>query len=122
MRSDQVPFKPSPVGLALLMISLAAGAGLSALLNNGAPMVVFGLAGFYLLFAIRMADQWEKVAVLRMGRYIGLRGPGLFHVIPVVDRLSRSVAIDAEARALYVNEDPNVGVTTVLRAGVRFSI
>jgi hypothetical protein len=37
-------------------------------------------------------------------------------------RLSRSLAIDAEARALYVNEDPNVGVTTVLRAGLRFSI
>ena len=35
-------------------------------------------------------------------------------------RLSRSLAIDAEARALYVNDDPNVGLTTVLRAGLRF--
>ena len=67
MRADRVPFRASPIGIALLMISLAAGGGLSALLNNGAPMVVFGLAGFYLLFAIRMADQWEKVAVLRFG-------------------------------------------------------
>jgi opacity protein-like surface antigen len=35
-------------------------------------------------------------------------------------RLGRSVAVDAEARALYVNDDPNVGLTTVLRAGFRF--
>ena len=35
-------------------------------------------------------------------------------------RLSRSLSLDAEARALYVNDDPNVGLTTVLRAGLRF--
>ena len=38
-----------------------------------------------------MADQWEKVAVLRLGRYRGLRGPGLFHVIPIVDTVSQYV-------------------------------
>ena len=91
MRSELVPFKASPVGIALLVISLAAGLGLSALLHNGLPAAVFGLAGLYLLFAVRMADQWEKVAVLRFGKYIGLRGPGLFYLIPVVDSLSRYV-------------------------------
>lgn len=84
MRPDLVPFKASPVGVASLVISLAAGIGLAALLRNPAPIAVFGLAGVYLLFAIRMADQWEKVAVLRLGKYIGLRGPGLFYIIPVV--------------------------------------
>ncbi len=34
------------------------------------------LAGIYFLFAIKVVDQWEKVAVLRFGRYRGLRGPG----------------------------------------------
>jgi hypothetical protein len=48
------------------------------------------LVGVYLLFSIKVADQWEKVAVLARA-YIGLRGPGLFHVIPIVDRLSRYV-------------------------------
>ena len=38
-----------------------------------------------------MADQWEKVAVLRLGRYRGLRGPGWFHVIPIVDTVSEYV-------------------------------
>ena len=46
---------------------------------------------FYLLLAIKVADQWEKVAVLRLGRYIGLRGPGRFLIVPIADRLSRRV-------------------------------
>ena len=40
---------------------------------------------------IKYADQWEKAVVLRLGRYRGLRGPGLFYVIPVVDRISYHV-------------------------------
>jgi len=41
--------------------------------------------------SIKFADQWEKAVVLRLGRYRGLRGPGLFYVIPVVDRISYHV-------------------------------
>src|SRR5688572_18948724 len=39
----------------------------------------------YLLFAIKVASQWEKVVVLRLGKFIGLKGPGLFWVIPIID-------------------------------------
>jgi regulator of protease activity HflC (stomatin/prohibitin superfamily) len=46
------------------------------------------LIAFYILFALKVADQWEKVVVLRFGRFIGLRGPGLFWIIPIVDRTS----------------------------------
>jgi regulator of protease activity HflC (stomatin/prohibitin superfamily) len=49
------------------------------------------LVGVYLLFSIKVAKQWQKTAVLRLGRYAGLRGPGVFHVIPVIDSLSRYV-------------------------------
>ena len=111
MRADRVAFKASPVGVALLVISLAAGLGLSALLHNDAPMVVFGLVGLYLLFAIRQADQWEKVAVLRFGKYIGLRGPGLFHMIPVVDSLSRYV--DQRVRVANVSAESTLTRDTV---------
>jgi len=38
--------------------------------------------------AIRIADQWEKAVVLRMGKFRGLKGPGLFLVIPIVDRVA----------------------------------
>jgi regulator of protease activity HflC (stomatin/prohibitin superfamily) len=43
------------------------------------------LIGLYLLFALKVADQWEKSVVLRFGRYRGLFGPGLFWIVPVVD-------------------------------------
>ena len=111
MKADRVPFKASPAGVALLVISIAAGVGLSALLRNDAPMVAFGLVGLYLLFAIRQADQWEKVAVLRFGKYIGLRGPGLFHMIPVVDSLSRYV--DQRVRVANVSAESTLTRDTV---------
>jgi regulator of protease activity HflC (stomatin/prohibitin superfamily) len=37
--------------------------------------------------AIRIADQWEKAVVLRMGKFQGLKGPGFFMIIPIIDRV-----------------------------------
>ena len=49
------------------------------------------LAGVYCAYALKVAAQWQKAAVLRLGRYRGLRGPGLFHIIPVIDSVSQYV-------------------------------
>jgi len=81
----------SNVGAALGVIFIVAGVWWTKATNQSAPAVVMSLIGLYLMFAIRVADQWEKVAVLRLGRYRGLRGPGIFHMIPIVDSLSRFV-------------------------------
>ena len=65
-----------------------AGIGLLASLSAG---VVAGIAiglGALAGAAIKFTDQWEKAVVLRMGRYRGLRGPGMYFVIPIVDRVS----------------------------------
>jgi len=56
-----------------------------------APVITGMIVGLYLMFAIKVADQWEKCVVLRLGRYRALRGPGPFHVIPVVDTISKFV-------------------------------
>jgi regulator of protease activity HflC (stomatin/prohibitin superfamily) len=47
--------------------------------------LVADLVGLYILFALKVADQWEKAVVLRFGRFTGLKGPGLFWIIPVID-------------------------------------
>ena len=73
--------------LAAIIVSLT----VAVLLKNPVPVVFGFLIGLYLLFSLKVADQWEKVAVLRLGKYQGLRGPGLFHIIPVVDTLSSFV-------------------------------
>ena len=53
----------------------------------GISMGIVDLAALYILFALKVADQWEKAVVLRFGRFTALRGPGVFWVIPVVDRI-----------------------------------
>jgi hypothetical protein len=83
--------KVSPIAAAVFIICMLAGAGLTTLTKEPLCMLGASLIGIYFLFAIKVADQWEKVAVLRLGRYRGLRGPGLFMIIPVVDMLSNFV-------------------------------
>jgi regulator of protease activity HflC (stomatin/prohibitin superfamily) len=111
MRNEQMQLRMSNVGVALFVVSLAAGGGITAATGQPAAMVVAALVGLYFLFAIRMADQWERVAVLRFGKYIGLRGPGLFHMIPVVDSLSRFV--DQRVRVANVSAESTLTRDTV---------
>ncbi len=77
--------------LVLMLVSIAAGWFMFArdMRSGWIAGVVTGinLLGLYLLFALKVADQWEKAVVLRFGRFIGLRGPGVFWMIPIVDRI-----------------------------------
>jgi uncharacterized membrane protein YqiK len=41
--------------------------------------------------AICIADQWEKAVVLRMGKYKGLKGPGIFFIIPIIDKIDNYI-------------------------------
>jgi regulator of protease activity HflC (stomatin/prohibitin superfamily) len=101
----------SAIAAAVAVVSAAVGFGLAAL--TGKPLfLVAGVAvGAWFLFSIKVADQWEKVAVLRLGRYIGLRGPGLFLVIPIVDQLSRTV--DQRVRTAGVKAESTLTRDTV---------
>ena len=111
MRPDQNQMRLSSIGISLFVISLAAGGGVMAATGSRAPLAVGALVGLYFLFAIRIADQWERVAVLRFGRFIGLRGPGLFHMVPIVDRLSRYV--DQRVRVANVSAESTLTRDTV---------
>jgi len=106
-----VQVQVSRIGVALFVICAVAGALLTKVLESPAPLIAGMLIGLYFLFAIRVADQWEKVAVLRLGRFIGLRGPGVFHIIPVVDALSRYV--DQRVRVANVTAESTLTRDTV---------
>jgi len=45
------------------------------------------LIGTYILYALRVASQWEKAIILRLGRFHKLAGPGLFWIVPIIDTL-----------------------------------
>ncbi len=85
---------PPVAGMLFTVILLLAGGtalGLEALgaadWASGAAVVAWTLIGVYVLMALKIADQWEKAVVLRFGRFRGLRGPGIFWIVPVVDRI-----------------------------------
>jgi regulator of protease activity HflC (stomatin/prohibitin superfamily) len=45
------------------------------------------IMGTYILYALKVASQWEKAVVLRLGKFHGLRGPGVFWIIPIIDSI-----------------------------------
>lgn len=111
MRLEQMSLRISGIGTALFVICILLGMIVTIAIGNPAPVIVGALAGVYLMFSIKVADQWEKVAVLRLGRYVGLRGPGMFHIIPVVDTLSRYV--DQRVRVANVTAESTLTRDTV---------
>ncbi len=51
----------------------------------GTAVFICTFIGLYFLFALKVASQWEKVIVLRLGKFVGLKGPGVFWLTPVID-------------------------------------
>jgi regulator of protease activity HflC (stomatin/prohibitin superfamily) len=101
----------SGAAVAVFVIVLLIGIGVSVALNSRIPTIAGALIGLYFLLAIKVADQWEKIAVLRLGRYVGLRGPGMFFIIPILDRLSRRV--DQRVRVASVTAESTLTRNTV---------
>jgi regulator of protease activity HflC (stomatin/prohibitin superfamily) len=81
----------SPVGALAAAVVFAAGMAILAVTKSPWGLFAGLLFGVYLLFSIKVAKQWQKVAVLRLGRYAGLRGPGMFHIIPIIETTSKFV-------------------------------
>ena len=101
----------STVGFAVFALSLVAGAVATALSSHATLFFGGFVIGIYFLYAIKVVNQWERVAVLRFGRYKGLRGPGVFLIIPVIDSLSRYV--DQRIRLATVNAESTLTRDTV---------
>jgi regulator of protease activity HflC (stomatin/prohibitin superfamily) len=99
------------VALLLFVVSVLAGIAVSQSLHHQAPAIFGVLVGLYFLIAIKVVRQWEKVAVLRLGRYVGLRGPGLCHIIPIIDTLSPYV--DQRVRVASVSAESTLTRDTV---------
>jgi regulator of protease activity HflC (stomatin/prohibitin superfamily) len=99
------------VAVTAFVLSIVAGTLLGVTMHQPAPIIVGALLGLYLLFAIKVVQQWEKVALLRLGRYVGLRGPGIFHIIPVVETLSSFV--DQRIRVASVTAESTLTRDTV---------
>ncbi|HSY68054.1 MAG TPA: slipin family protein [Edaphobacter sp.] len=99
------------VGLSVFLFCLLVGVGAANLTNHLLFAIAGAFIGVYALFAIKVVDQWQKVALLRFGRYRGLRGPGLFLIVPIIETLSRYV--DQRVRVTTVSAESTLTRDTV---------
>lgn len=77
----------------VVVFLLVAGPGLAMAVRARSPVwaVVSIIVGGILALSPRIAQQWERAVVLRLGRFVGLRGPGLFWIVPLVDSVTRMI-------------------------------
>jgi regulator of protease activity HflC (stomatin/prohibitin superfamily) len=107
--------------VAVAILLGAAAAAVYAWQSTGSPLAaVATLAlGLVLMQAPRVAQQWERAVVLRLGRFVGLRGPGLFWVVPFVDRVTawidqRTITTSFAAEQTLTSDTVPVNVDAVL--------
>ena len=82
----------NPVSISIFLLAIVLSSALYVLHAVGIITTLVILAACGLLSAsIRIADQWEHAVVLRMGKFKGLKGPGLFFIWPIVDSVSAYV-------------------------------
>jgi regulator of protease activity HflC (stomatin/prohibitin superfamily) len=98
-------------GIAAFLASLAAGFVAWHFMHSPVCLIAGAALGVYLMFSIKVVQQWQRVAILRFGRYRGLRGPGIFLIVPIVDTLSRFV--DQRVRVATVTAESTLTRDTV---------
>jgi len=96
------------VGLALLMAT-----------DNPIALVVCVIFGLVWMQSPKIAQQWERAVVLRLGRFVGLRGPGLFWITPFVESVSswidqRTITTSFAAEQTLTSDTVPVNVDAVL--------
>src|SRR5712692_1024150 len=107
------------IALAVLLGSLVSGGVGFITTNNPIALVAMVLVGLVLMQAPRIAQQWERAIVLRLGRFHAMRGPGLFWIIPFVDSVSslidqRTITTSFAAEQTLTSDTVPVSVDAVL--------
>jgi regulator of protease activity HflC (stomatin/prohibitin superfamily) len=89
MRGDARAANPVSTTLFLIILGLGIlGSALTGQLASRAVpwiMLAFLVPATYVLFALKIANQWEKAVVLRFGKFQWMAGPGMFWIVPIVD-------------------------------------
>jgi regulator of protease activity HflC (stomatin/prohibitin superfamily) len=102
----------NPISFTVFVILGAVCAGLYVFKLIGVPLLVSGIIlSILIASSIHIADQWEKAVVLRMGKFIGLKGPGPFLIIPIIDRVNNY--IDQRVRVNSIKAEQTLTKDTV---------
>ena len=79
---------PNVVAITFMLIPISVGVALTVATRWPGFAIAGLILGVVLMQSPRVAQQWERATVLRLGRFVGLRGPGLFFVVPFVDAVA----------------------------------
>ena len=107
------------VSIAMLLGSILLGVLGVLATGNPIPLIAMVIVGIVLMQAPQIAKQWERGVVLRFGRFIGLRGPGLFWIVPFMDSMSswidqRTITTSFAAEQTLTSDTVPVNVDAVL--------
>ncbi len=85
------------------------------------PIVTFigFVIALFFLSGIRVLKEWERMPILRLGRYVGLKGPGIIYRIPLIDRAvarisTRLDTIQFRTESTLTKDNVPVNVDSVL--------
>jgi regulator of protease activity HflC (stomatin/prohibitin superfamily) len=107
------------VAIAIFLASFLVGAAASSATRSPVPVIVMALVGVVLMLSPKIAQQWERAVVLRLGRFVGLKGPGLFWIVPFVDTVplwidQRTITTSFAAEQTLTSDTVPVNVDAVL--------
>jgi len=107
------------ISVLLFLFPLALGIPLTVMFRNPIGVIAGLVLGLLLAQSPKIAKQWEKAVVLRLGRYVGIRGPGLFWIVPLIDTVSswidqRVITTNFVAEQTLTSDTVPVNVDAVL--------
>jgi regulator of protease activity HflC (stomatin/prohibitin superfamily) len=110
---------PNIVAIASLLVPALAGVAATATIQNAVPAIAGVLIGLVLMLSPKVAQQWERAIVLRLGRFQTMNGPGLFFVMPFFDRIGawidqRTITTSFAAEQTLTSDTVPVNVDAVL--------
>jgi regulator of protease activity HflC (stomatin/prohibitin superfamily) len=113
------PVGPNVVAVAVLTLAIAAGAAATIAVKSPLPAIAALLLGIIAMQSPKIAQQWERAVVLRLGRFVGLRGPGLFWILPFAERVDswidqRTITTSFAAEQTLTSDTVPVSVDAVL--------
>ncbi len=102
----------NPISITIFIVMIGITLWLLYLKAVTVPIfIVLVIVAIFATMAIHIADQWEKAVVLRMGKFVGLKGPGIFLIIPILDKIDKF--IDQRVRVTEFKADQTLTKDTV---------
>jgi regulator of protease activity HflC (stomatin/prohibitin superfamily) len=118
----------NPVAVLFFVVLMLIGGVIAFVLSQGVFESNKGMVALFVAFwtvlaiilatAMQLAAQWERAVVFRLGRYHGMRGPGLFFIVPVIDQVrkvdTRVLAVNVPKQQVITRDNVPVTIDGVL--------